>query len=1204
MQIRSVFSTAVSERIEPVVKVADRRSGVVRGELDNLVVTPQWERYLRQILDAYVDAATRDDEQSIGIWISGFFGSGKSLLMKVLGVLLEGADLEGKPASELFLGRVPTTSHEKSGLDHLLRACERQVNTTAVGGNLYSQAADPNDPLVLRAFKLFAAYHGYTYNWPLAWAVEYQLDARGQTAAFRQRACELCCTDWDEVASDPEIYLEHLYRAAAEVSSDLFSGPAAVEQAVNAIVQGGVTPTALVNRLRRWCEARDGGGRRHKVLLQLDELGQWIAAGNPNDRTMQVQALAEDAAELGGGRVWLAVTAHGDVQALSQNVQQEYYAKILHRFALQCKLSNDDISEVVEKRVLHKTQTARAALEQRFEQRSGDLTDLGSVAQAQRNYPRPDATSLAQYYPYLPWTVAAIPDVVKGIAQAAGRDEALTGSNRTMIGVVQGTLIDTPGLLDSPVGKLVSLADLYGQLESDVPIETKTDLNRIRPDVPGADAFTLRVARGLFLLGQAQYIPTTVDNVARTVVNSMDTTLGQLRPQVEAELDRLVDAHYAKHVGEQYIFLSTQQRSFQDKVHARQEELLGQAYDLCQALKDYESEPSLRFDRVALHEREIPLRLELDGRIVRNPQAGVSVRVYSPLQRALDPDVADDTAMRQRSNQQPDDVLFRLADVPGFRGALALARATDAVANAVLSAHRSDGGEQDVAYQAKQSDLPDLKARVRTLLSTAVGGGTIFFRGSAYQLAAADSAGEAVRATLSQILPSIYPRLAEVPYRLTNEVTAVKAALGGNTANADLKGLGVYHADGTLNEGHPLLSTLRGKLPQPEQALAPVNAGDLRAELEKPPFGWDGNAVKVGLALLLRAAGCRLIDSGQVLTDPADPRVVELLTKEQAFKGMRVQGVRSELSMPELLQIRSAMETVLGVKPALVVATLNNVLGERLADLAGRAQTLRGWANTAQCPLPVEFESATSLVQDLLNNAAPSARLRGFLEQGDRLRAYAGQMEDLTAFRRDQGALFIQVRDFYMKMVNVTADLPALHTFVDDYRTVTRERTVTEPARWNDIVQAYHAARQAVTDQIARWQDEARGRLHDLEARLAEQVRAAGVPDDQVDQETGTLAALYQKIEEDARRADLALGAALSLLSALAGAEMEKERRLRELRLRYEVKPVAAERRLSWQTIAAGPLTVRTSAELDEGLARLRSKIAAELSDGVTVIIE
>ena len=93
MLISDTFATTIQERIEPVVKVADRNPAVLLGELQNLVVTPQWEKYLHRILEAYTDAFERDDEQGIGIWISGFFGSGKSLLMKELGILLEGGEL-------------------------------------------------------------------------------------------------------------------------------------------------------------------------------------------------------------------------------------------------------------------------------------------------------------------------------------------------------------------------------------------------------------------------------------------------------------------------------------------------------------------------------------------------------------------------------------------------------------------------------------------------------------------------------------------------------------------------------------------------------------------------------------------------------------------------------------------------------------------------------------------------------------------------------------------------------------------------------------------------------------------------------------------------------------------------------------------------------------------------------------------------------
>ena len=132
--------------------------------------------------------------------------------------------------------------------------------------------------------------------------------------------------------------------------------------------------------------------------------------------------------------------------------------------------------------------------------------------------------------------------MVKGIAQATGRDEALTGSNRTMIGVVQGGIIDTPGLLESPVGHILCLADLYDQLASDAPIETRTDINRIISTVPDATPFTTQVARALYLLGQVPHIPCTLENVTRALVTSLDITLATLRVQVKEELERLVAA--------------------------------------------------------------------------------------------------------------------------------------------------------------------------------------------------------------------------------------------------------------------------------------------------------------------------------------------------------------------------------------------------------------------------------------------------------------------------------------------------------------------------------------------------------------------------------------------------------------------------------------------------------------------------------------
>ena len=1204
MLIRETFATTIQERIEPVVKVADRNPAVLLGELKNLVVTPQWETYLHRILEAYSDAFDRDDEQGIGIWISGFFGSGKSLLMKELGVLLEGGELLGQPVHQVFLSRLPSHSEERADLERFLTICQRKLSTSVIGGNLHAQLSSSNDPLALIVFKLFAREHGYTHNWPLAWAVEYQLDLRGLSAEFHRVASELSGIEWSDVANDPDFYNDVLYQAAASVLPEHFNGPEAVERAVMSAVQSGITPEMLIDRLRRWCITRDSAGRRYKLLLQLDELGQWIASGNANERIMQVQALVETAAQAAGGRIWMAVTAHGDVQALQQNVQQEQYAKISQRFALQCKLSNEDINLVVEERLLRKTQSARIDLTQRFTQRSGEITDLGSLQQAQRVFPTPDTENFSLFYPYLPWTVAVIPNVVKGIAQATGRDEALTGSNRTMIGVVQGGIIDTPGLLNSPVGRILCLADLYDQLASDAPIETRTDINRIISTVPDATTFTTQVARALYLLGQVSYIPCTLENVARALVTSLDTNLAALRMQVKDELERLVAAGYAKQIGESSVFLNTQQRSFQDKVRSRQEELSNQTYELSQKLQEYHSEDALRFDRVSLAGREMPLRLEIDGRVARNPSVPVTIHVFSPFQRALDPQVADDTAMKQRSLQDPDTIFFRLAETKGLRRALSLALATEEVANQVR-ASQANTAEVEVAQQARQVDLPSYKNEVRRLLTQAVRGGTIFFRGSPYQLLDGEGASDAVRNTLSQLLPSIYARFAEVTHRIINEETAVKAALNGNTTNTDLQNLGVYKNDGTLNESHALISTLRGSLPQASDDQAAIPADQLRSKFERPPFGWDGNCIKAGLALLLRASACRLIVNGRTITDPNSPDALQYLTKEQSFKTLRIQGIRTDLGVQQLQTIRGYMETIFRVKPALVPATLNNVLGEQLTELAKQAQGVKSWATTARCPLPLAFESSSSLVSELLDSATPSVRLPHFQEQWETLLQYTQVLDNLTMFQREHGTEFLTVREFFSSMLNAEGDLPELRRFISDWRIVTNERSVTESDRWNELMKTYHAAQQAVTNQVAAWQQEARKNFTEIQAQLKERVKAAGVPPEKADAEVAALAADLQSVQERIEQPNPGFSEARNLNIVLGTAQMNLQRKVQEMRARYQPinPPPSQEVHLRWQDLL-GTSRISSQDDLEQMLGKLRTSIAPELEQQKIVIID
>jgi hypothetical protein len=1215
MHIRETFATKIEERIEPVVKVADRDPEIVVNELKNLVVTAQWEKHLYHMLEEYTDAFGREDERGIGVWISGFFGSGKSLLMKVLGVLLKGGELQGQTVHQLFFDRLPPHSSEKADIERALAVCRNKITTALVGGNLHAKLARSNDPLILIAFRLFAEERNYTNNWSFAWAIEYQIDIRGLTEQFHNRACELSGVDWQELVLDADIYSDDLYAAAAEVMPDVFTGgPASVAKAIENTYHNGITPDAFIERMRRWCMAQERDGRRHRLLLQLDELGQWIASGdNATARAMEVQILVEAAERLGQGRIWIAVTAHGDVQALRENVQQEVYAKINQRFSIQCKLSNEDINEVVQERILRKTQEARSLLSERFLARKGDITDLGSLKQARRVYTTPTEENFAEFYPYLPWTVNVIPNIIKGIAQSTGRDEALTGSNRTMIGVVQGGIIDTRGFLDQHIGPFLCLADLYDQLSTDAPTETRTDIHRIESTVPKAGKFTTRVARALYLLGRDEYIPSNLHNVTLALIDSFDANLSDELNRVKIELERLVDAGYAKQVGETYVFLSTQQRGFQDKVRRREGELYNQTYDLIQKLKDYQSADALRFDQVAmpgLAGNNKAVKIELDGKIIHNPPATaqVTVHVYSPIQRILDPDIGNDTEMRIRSNHESDGVFLRMGEARDLRRALARAVATRETIDEVLRSSAGNDPEKQVARQA-QKDLEIYDEEVRYALDQAIRAGVVFFRGSIYNLIDEGNSKETVRSILGQLLPIIYSRFHDLQHKVVNEEAAVKAALYKNTANTDLRALGVYRADGEIDETNALISALKGRLPQAENDQGTMYAEQLRSEFERPPYGWDGNAVRVGLALLLQASQCRLIENGDRWTDPQNPEVLQMLTKAQRFKSLRVQGVRSELTSQEIQTLRGYIEIVFDTKVAAVPTTMNNALGKKLQEVHEQAAALKDWSSAANCPLPFAFEAGGALIEEMLNGAAPGVRLPLFEREWEKVAQYLDLLQYLTNFKSQHGPTYIRAREFFNSMVNVTTAPLEVTRFINDWRVVNRERTVTDAQRWSEILTTYHTAQQAITDQIAQWRQEIEQGLRDLQTKLRPQVQEAGVPDEKIDEEVTALSTDIQQLQARLANSDIGYGEMLSIRTTLGELRMNKlPMQIRELNSRYQ--PEISEPTREKQEVrlnlreAIGQTTISSPDDLERVITRLRERITLALNQQKTVIID
>src|SRR6266446_1119497 len=92
MRIKALFQKDIARSINGVVKADQLDESSVWQELDEFVVTRELDQHLRKFFSAYGDSLQHPNDPSvagnIGIWVSGFFGSGKSHFIKVLSYLL------------------------------------------------------------------------------------------------------------------------------------------------------------------------------------------------------------------------------------------------------------------------------------------------------------------------------------------------------------------------------------------------------------------------------------------------------------------------------------------------------------------------------------------------------------------------------------------------------------------------------------------------------------------------------------------------------------------------------------------------------------------------------------------------------------------------------------------------------------------------------------------------------------------------------------------------------------------------------------------------------------------------------------------------------------------------------------------------------------------------------------------------------------
>ncbi|WP_417862077.1 BREX system P-loop protein BrxC [Vreelandella venusta] len=551
MLLEQLFEKAVDREIEGVIKADDEVRLYV--ELDEYVITNEIAKRLDDFLDAYLNY-----QGANGVWISGFYGSGKSHLLKMLALLIQNRPIEGTYYPlDLFLEKPPFNEGGMQAED-LKRAVS--IPSESILFNIDQKAdvisKDELDALVAVFVKVFDEHCGYYGKQAYIAQFERELDIDGQFDAFKSAFKELTRQDWEEWGR------QRVKRMGKKIDQAYSK---ATDTAVTGILDNyrrdyHLSIEDFAEQINDYVESK---GNDFRLNFFVDEVGQYIAE---NVKLMtNLQTVAESLATKCKGRSWVVVTAQEDMSAvLGEDTQQsDDFSKIQARFKNRMKLSSQDVAEVIQMRLLAKRKEHINQLSDLYHQQENNFKTLFDFADGSATYLNfKDREHFIKSYPFIPYQFNLFQSAIQNLSRhSAFEGKHSSVGERSMLGVFQEV---AKSIKDHQVGDLATFDLMFEGIRTALKGAIQSSI--LRAENTLTDQFALRVLKALFLVKYVKEFKPTVRNICVLMQDSFDNSVTALKANVEEALALLENQTLIQRNGELYEYLTDEEQDIEAEI--------------------------------------------------------------------------------------------------------------------------------------------------------------------------------------------------------------------------------------------------------------------------------------------------------------------------------------------------------------------------------------------------------------------------------------------------------------------------------------------------------------------------------------------------------------------------------------------------------------------------------------------------------------
>ena len=893
MQIKEMFRKEIDRELQGVIVVGQGAETNVAQELEEYVVTRELQRHFADFFAAYKKGILGTTPK-MGVWISGFFGSGKSHFLKILSYLLENKQVGDKHALDFFIDDKKITNQMVLADMKLAADTPTDVILFNIDSKSESNSKENKDAIVNVFLKVFNEMQGFCGSMPYLADLERHLAEADQLAAFKEKFEDAYGDAWEDSRQD----FDFIQDTVVEVLVDMgyMSEPAARNWCEKATEPYQISIEDFAKRVKVYLDKK---GSNHHVVFLVDEIGQYI--GDDSKLMLNLQTVTEELGKECQGKAWVIVTSQQDIDSITK-VKGNDFSKIQGRFDTRLSLSSANVDAVIKKRILEKTDTAAQSLRLIYDQKGTIIKNLIVFNDGVEKKLYANAEDFAEVYPFVPYQFNLLASVLTSIRTHGASGKHLSEGERSMLALFKESAMQ---LMNEETGAIVPFHKFYDALENFLDhshssvIIRAYDNSYINPEKKEKDVFAINVLKTLFLIKYVVEIEANVDNITSLMISNIDDDRLALKAEVEEALKVLMRQMLIQKNGSVYVFLTDEEQEINNEIEKENVEMPEVLTKIAEMIFE-DIFPSKKYQYPAFGGRyTFPFNQTVDDRPYKaNQSYDIGLRVLTPWYEGG----VEDSTLRMISGQGKE-VLVALPNDDSF---LTEMRAYLKIERFLRKNTSVQLAKYEAIKEAKRVEMRERNSNAKLYLTEALKDATIYVNGDVLR-----TSGKEVNSRINEAIG----RLVQTVYHKLSYITAPMGETDIRKLFRSSNQLSLTLEDSSEANVHALDDVLQF-IGGNSRMHMKTSMKTIKDRFMKAPYGFVEDDVQWLVARLFKRGDLAFTVNGESVNanNRTEEELVGYITKKQ-FVDKLLMEVRVRVPEKQKKAVRTIMKELFNVLP-------------------------------------------------------------------------------------------------------------------------------------------------------------------------------------------------------------------------------------------------------------------------------------------------